>query len=126
MSDVEILSITPIGRSLISRLETESHTYIVDGFLAHNSVNEFRGQLNDQAGTFLPRQEADARFNSITEKIEGLTTRFSEFTNNINTRLADTSGQREGSKQQLTSIYALFGGLVTLLILIGIVAAYLK
>lgn len=35
-------------------------------------VNEFLGQLSDQAQTFLPRQEAGARFDAITEKIDGI------------------------------------------------------
>jgi hypothetical protein len=35
-----------------------------------DSHNEFRGQLKDQAATFMPRAEADARFKSIEEKIE--------------------------------------------------------
>jgi hypothetical protein len=34
------------------------------------SVNEFRGQLADQASTFLPRAEADARFCAIIEKVD--------------------------------------------------------
>jgi hypothetical protein len=40
------------------------------------SVNEFRAQLSDQAGSFLPRAEADVRFTSINEKIAGNTARF--------------------------------------------------
>jgi hypothetical protein len=35
-------------------------------------VNEFRGQLSDQAATFLPRAEAAARFEALTEKVEAL------------------------------------------------------
>jgi hypothetical protein len=37
-----------------------------------DSVNEFRGQLKDQAATLLPRAEADAKFNSMTKEIEEL------------------------------------------------------
>lgn len=36
------------------------------------SVNEFRQTLSDQTGTFMPRQEADARFTALAEKIEDL------------------------------------------------------
>jgi hypothetical protein len=35
-----------------------------------DAVNEFRGQLNDQAQTFMPRAEADTRLMSLTEKID--------------------------------------------------------
>jgi len=38
-------------------------------------VNEFRAQLSDQQRTFIPRQEADAEFRAMRERIEGLTTR---------------------------------------------------
>jgi hypothetical protein len=33
-------------------------------------INEFRGQLDDQAKTFMSRTEVDARFKSVEEKIE--------------------------------------------------------
>ena len=35
-----------------------------------DAVNEFRGQLKDQAATLLPRAEADTKFSAIEEKIE--------------------------------------------------------
>jgi hypothetical protein len=37
-----------------------------------DAVNEFRGQLKDQAATLLPRAEADAKFNSIDKDMEEL------------------------------------------------------
>lgn len=37
-----------------------------------DSVNEFRGQLKDQAATLLPRSEADVKFNGFTKEIEEL------------------------------------------------------
>jgi hypothetical protein len=36
------------------------------------AVNEFRGQLSDQASTFMPRSEADVRFGSLTKEIADL------------------------------------------------------
>jgi hypothetical protein len=39
-----------------------------------DAVNEFRGQLKDQASTFVPRAEADSRFKGIEEKIESIKT----------------------------------------------------
>lgn len=39
-----------------------------------DSVNEFRAQLGDQAATFLPRSEAEARLRGLNENIEGVRT----------------------------------------------------
>lgn len=39
------------------------------------SVNEFRGQLADQAAMLMTRAEADAKFASLVEKVEALTGR---------------------------------------------------
>jgi hypothetical protein len=36
------------------------------------SVNEFRGQLTDQAATFMPRAEAEQRLAALADKIEDL------------------------------------------------------
>lgn len=36
------------------------------------SVNEFRGQLADQASTFMPRAEAEQRLSALAEKIDDL------------------------------------------------------
>ena len=36
------------------------------------AVNEFRGQLADQAATFLPRTEADVRLGAMGDKVEEL------------------------------------------------------
>lgn len=37
-----------------------------------DSVNEFRGQLKDQAATLLQRNEADVKFNSIAKDMEDM------------------------------------------------------
>ena len=39
-----------------------------------DSVNEFRGQLKDQAATLVPRAEAESRFKGLEEKIEAIKT----------------------------------------------------
>jgi hypothetical protein len=36
------------------------------------AVNEFRGQLADQAATFMPRAEAEQRLRSLAEKLDDL------------------------------------------------------
>jgi uncharacterized DUF497 family protein len=40
------------------------------------AVNEFRGQLSDQAATFISRSEADIRITSLAEKLESETSRY--------------------------------------------------
>jgi len=39
-----------------------------------DAQNEFRGQLKDQASTFVPRAEADSKFRNLEEKIESIKT----------------------------------------------------
>lgn len=38
-----------------------------------DSVNEFRGQLTDQARTFMPRLESEQRMSTLDDKIAALT-----------------------------------------------------
>jgi len=52
------------------------------------AVNEFRGQLADQAQTFMPRTEAEAQNIRNTERIQELTDR-------INTMAGSDSGARQ-------------------------------
>ncbi len=40
-----------------------------------DSVNEFRGQLSDQAATFMPRLEAEQRIAQLAEKIADMSSR---------------------------------------------------
>ncbi len=40
-----------------------------------DAVNEFRAQLSDMIGTFIPRLEAEQRIGAIAEKIDDLATR---------------------------------------------------
>lgn len=40
-----------------------------------DAVNEFRGQLSDQAATLMPRAESNARHEAAAEKIDALNTR---------------------------------------------------
>lgn len=45
-----------------------------------DSTNEFRGQLADQAATFMPREVADQQFAQVREQISALTTRMDQET----------------------------------------------
>lgn len=67
---VTVASIEDAGIGLIARMATSTKTYIANGFAAHNSVNEFRNTLADQATTFMPRVEAEQRVSQSAEKIE--------------------------------------------------------
>lgn len=73
------------------------------------SVNEFRGQLNDQAALFLPRTEYDARHTNLEDRVTDITN-----------RLNRSEGSRDGVR--LTT-----GTLVTIItvavIVIGLVVA---
>lgn len=40
-----------------------------------DSVNEFRAQLSDQAGTFMPRREAEQRADALAEKLNEVSSR---------------------------------------------------
>jgi len=44
------------------------------------ATNEFRAQLTDQAGTFMPRVEAEQRLSTLSDKIDELKTAVSEGT----------------------------------------------
>ena len=58
------------------------------------SINEFRGQLSDQASSFIARTEAEARLQALAEKIDAETIRTSEKLGEINKRLDLSSGSQ--------------------------------
>lgn len=77
-----------------------------------DSVNEFRGQLRDQATTLLPRAEADARLLAIEQRItrlEGMQTRI--------------SGRDEG---KTVSAGAVANAITILIAIAAVVAAFLR
>ena len=80
-----------------------------------DAVNEFRGQLNDQALTFMPRSEGEIRINQNSEKIDSLA-------NRLNQMEGHSSGTSE--RANISRIIALAGGTM-LISIIGIVVAIL-
>lgn len=60
-----------------------------------DAVNEFRGQLNDQANTFLPRSEYSARHETLENRVSEITD-----------RLNRSEGQSKGSEITMGRIYA--------------------
>lgn len=74
------------------------------------SVNEFRGQLNDQVRTFLPRAEYDARHETLENRV-------SELTNRLN--------RSEGKSTGLNAGWTIFlGGLGAVSLVVGIILAF--
>lgn len=64
----ETLTAFTASEKAIAKAETASEKRF-------ESVNEFRGQLSDQAASFMSRLEAEAKFTGLMEKVDGLTTR---------------------------------------------------
>lgn len=73
------------------------------------SVNEFRGQMNDQSKTFMPRGEVITSIAAMNDRIAGLST-----------RLDKAEGQSQGQAATWTVMGVVAG------LLIGIVGAYLS
>lgn len=69
-----------------------------------DSVNEFRGQLNDQATTFLSRNEYAAQHESLEDKVQALTD-----------RINSSQGKAEGSQLTKGNYYAALGAVATVL-----------
>lgn len=81
-----------------------------------DSVNEFRGQLADQTATLMPRIEAETRINQLAELMTLLDNRLTADIAGIHARLNITDGQRLGSKDTTTSLYAFIGAIATLIV----------
>lgn len=74
------------------------------------SVNEFRGQLADQAAQFITRQELDIRIGASSDKIEALTSRIDSMT-----------GTSAGSRQTFATFLTIGAIVVTIVIAISTV-----
>lgn len=87
------------------------------------AVNEFRGQLADQAATLMARSEAEVRFISMTDKLAAEVTWTSERFVIVNQRLDLTQGQTDGGDADRAKVFGYIGatgGIVG--ILLGIIA----
>lgn len=87
------------------------------------SVNEFRGQLNDQAAQFLPRAEFDTAHNALIDKVESGQSRILERVGAMELRINGISSQHEGRRDQtatarsnLSAIVGLAGFILTVMI----------
>ena len=67
-----VTSIEDLGKGVIAVLSTSTKTYIANGFAMHNSMNEFRDALKDQASGFISRIEADLMIKGMEARVKGL------------------------------------------------------
>lgn len=81
------------------------------------NANEFRGQLTDQAGTFVRNDKFEASANALRERIDAEVRAIDNRMSEIMKRLDLGAGQTEGSASTWKLIAALLG---TLLVLTGI------
>jgi len=88
------------------------------------AVNEFRGQLADQANTFLPRAEGNVRFNSLAEKTDQNLARITELELRLSARLDLDAGKSVGINATVVYVLAGLGALGTIVaIIIAIIGA---
>lgn len=83
------------------------------------SVNEFRGQLQDQATRFMPRLEAEQRIEQNTEKLAALDGRHTSDVAEIRSRLDLTAGRGLGIEKGwgiLVGLAGLVGGVIAVVI----------
>lgn len=81
-----------------------------------DSVNEFRGTLNDQAATLLPRAEANARFDALDAKNEDMKAEISSLRDSRSTG----EGKDKAGQHNITTIFSI------LAIAIAVVAILLR
>lgn len=74
-------------------------------------VNEFRGQLTDQARTFMPRTESDAAIQRQAERLQELTDRINR-----------TEGHGAGEKDNKAGLYAALAALAVVISIVVVVA----
>jgi len=87
-----------------------------------DSVNEFRGQLSDQAQTFMPRKESEVKMDALTEKIDVAADRLNALQLLLTSRLDVSQGQAVGGREAIQekrssngALYAAVGFGVSLL-----------
>lgn len=116
--------------------EAEANT---DRFKA---VNEFRGQLTDQARSFMPRTEAVQLSDQATlrireladaipklasrQEVQLMTDRYSERITELNDRLVRLEGRSQGVKENKAGLYATLAAVGTVITIVIIVANFLS
>lgn len=75
------------------------------------SINEFRGTLQDQTRTFIPRQEAEIRFKAMDDQFNALASRV----NHVSEKQIQGSGKMEGAQ----ALWAALAAVVVIGLAIG-------
>lgn len=89
-----------------------------------DSVNEFRGQLSDQAATFIPRKEAEQRIDSVLERVETLRQAVNTDDQKLDERLKVLE---RGSSNLQGRLWALGTAIAAVVVIVNIViAVFLK
>ena len=99
--------------------------------------NEFRGQLDDQAKTLMPRLETDGRFSSVEDKIyttgKANTDKIEEVVkklDSVSSRLTTVEGRGDGNKESKANTNMLYiaviGGLALIMQFIGLAILFFK
>lgn len=88
-----------------------------------DSVNEFRGQLKDQAASFITRDEYSAQLKSLGDKLDAATVNFSSqldrATSQLNTSIASLTASRattEGRTTGRAELWAIIIGAVSVVL----------
>ncbi len=88
------------------------------------AVNEFRGQLADQAATFIGRKEAEARIMALAEKMDASQARTEQALKEVNQRLDRTQGAAVGTSKMYGWIIAAAGLIVSVVVMVNILTAH--
>lgn len=75
------------------------------------STNEFRGQLNDMVATLMNRNEADAKFNALSDRIT-----------KIESKTDIESGRHTGAAEQVVTRRLDTGQMIAIIGVIGVIA----
>jgi len=86
-------------------------------------MNEFRGQLIDQATMLMPRSEAEQRMTQLAEKINDLDSKFSREFASVNKRLDLTEGHSGG----MNAIWGyIIGGIGSAVAMISVIVLLIR
>lgn len=91
------------------------------------SINEFRGQLADQAGTFLPRSEAQVVADGFNEKVQSLETRLNQMIlsiERINAAQSGANSERAEIRDRSVSMQTLIGTVIGVVVFVIVVAGF--
>lgn len=126
---VTVTSVKPIGIGDIAELSTTTKTYLAGGFAAHNTQNEFRGSLRDQAATQMPRSEAENVFRELRALIAAQAKDTTDLRSRIDigppslsvlqARSDNQQGRQQGVQSLTTNAYGLLLAIAAIAGLIG-------